>query len=183
MKVSAPRYPSLLLLLLAALLLNQCSTRRNTPITRSYHNLTSYYNILFNGQESYEKGLDRYHEAYQYDFTQMLPVFINGNASLSEKIRPQMERAIEKSSKLIRLHSISAKPENLEKKRELTKEEKTYYEKNEFNKYVDDSYLLMGKAYFWEMKYQTASKVLEYAAREFKDQKVRDEANIWLARC
>jgi tetratricopeptide (TPR) repeat protein len=182
-KVSASRYPFLLTLLLAALLLNQCSTRKNTPITRSYHNLTSYFNILFNGQESYEKGLDQYHEAYQYDFTRLLPVFINGNASLSEKIRPQMERAIEKSSKLIRLHSISAKPENLEKKRELTKEEKTYYEKNEFNKYVDDSYLLMGKAYFWEMKYQTASKVLEYAAREFKDQKVRDQANIWLARC
>ena len=183
MKFSASRYPFLLMLLLAVLILNQCGTRKNTPITRTYHNLTSYYNILFNGRESYEKGLDRYHEAYQYDFTRILPVFVNGSPSLSEQINPQLERTIEKCSKLIRLHSISAKPENLEKKRELTQEEKAYYEKNEFNKYVDDGYLLMGKAYFWQMKYQTASKVLEYAAREFKDQKVRDEANIWLARC
>ncbi|HKL37917.1 MAG TPA: tetratricopeptide repeat protein [Bacteroidales bacterium] len=182
-KFSASRYPFLLMLFLAVLFLNQCSTRKNTPITRTYHNLTSYYNILFNGRESYEKGVDSYHEAYQYDFTRILPVFINGNPGLSEQIKPQMERTIEKCSKLIRLHSISAKPKNLEKKRELTKEEKVYYEKNEFNEYVDDAYLLMGKAYFREMKYQTASRVLQYAAREFKSQKIRDEANIWLARC
>jgi len=171
------------LFFLAAALLNQCSTRKNTPIARSYHNLTSYYNILFNGQESFEKGLDQYQQAYQYDFTRLLPVYINGKQELTQNIRPQMERTIEKCSKLIRLHSITAKPEKLEDKRKLSEEEKVYYNKNEFNEYVDDAYLLMGRAYFWEMEFQTASKILEYAAREFKEQSVRNQANVWLSRC
>ena len=172
-----------LILLLVAVSLYRCGTSNNTPITRSYHNLTSYYNILFNGKESFKKGMEQYRENYTYDFTRLLPVFINGHASRAQRIKPQMERTIEKCSKLIRLHSISAKPNKLEDKRKLTREEKTFYNKNEFNKYVDDSYLLMGKAYFWEMKYQTASKVLEYAAREFKDQQITTTATIWLARC
>ncbi len=172
-----------LMLLLVAVVLNQCGTSKNTPITRTYHNLTSYYNILFNGRESFEKGLRQYRNDYQYDFTRILPVHIHGNSKLAKSIRPQMERTIEKCSKLIRLHSITAKPEKLEKKGKLTQEEKAYYNKNEFNKYVDDSYLLMGRAYYWEMEYQTASKVLEYAAREFKNEQVRDRANIWRSRC
>ena len=171
------------MLFLAIALLNQCSTRKNTPITRSYHNLTSYYNILFNGRESFEKGLDQYRDAYQYDFTRLVPVYINGKQELTQNIRPQMERTIEKCSKLIRLHSITAKPEKLEDKRKLSEEEKVYYDKNEFNKYVDDAYLLMGRAYFWQTEYQTASKVLEYAAREFKDPNIRNRANVWLGRC
>jgi tetratricopeptide (TPR) repeat protein len=177
------RYHLLLLLLLAAAVLNQCGTRKNTPITRTYHNLTSYYNILFNGQESYEKGLEKYRSSYQYDFTRLLPVYINGNDELAGSIKPQLERTIEKCSKLIRLHSITAKPSKLEDKRELTSEEKAYYNKNEFNKFVDDSYLLMGKAYFWQGKYQTASKVLEYAATEFKDSTIQHRASVWLGRC
>ncbi len=163
-------------------LLSQCGTERNTSITRFYHNLTSYYNILFNAKESYEKGLERYRDNYQYDFTRTLPLFINGNKKLSGNIKPQMERTIEKCSKLIRLHSISTKPESLEEKRNLSKEEKEYYNKSEFNKYVDDAYLLMGKAYFWEMEYGTASKLLDHASREFKNEQIHHESEIWLAR-
>src|SRR6056297_4320759 len=95
----------------------QCSTEKNTSVTRFYHNLTSYYNILFNAEESYKEGLNRYSEGYQYDFTRTLPLFINGNKELSGNITPQMERTIEKCSKLIRLHSISSKPESLKDQR------------------------------------------------------------------
>ena len=172
-----------LLIGLFPFLFSQCGTERNTPVTRFYHNLTSYYNILFNARESYNEGLNRYTDSYQYDFTRTLPLFINGNKKLSDNIQPQMERTIEKCSKLIRLHSISAKPESLEDKRSLNKEEKEYYNKSEFNKYVDDAYLLMGKAYFWEMEYGTASKLLDHASREFKDEHIQHESEIWLTRC
>ena len=36
-----------------------CSTKRNTAITRSYHNTTSRYNILFNVKESYKSAMDK----------------------------------------------------------------------------------------------------------------------------
>jgi tetratricopeptide (TPR) repeat protein len=170
------------LILFSAIFLVKCGTEKNTAITRSYHNLTSFYNILFNGKESFDEGINRYRENYQFDFTRRLPIFIYGNEKLSNNIKPQMDRAIEKASKLIRLHSITAKPENLENKRKLTKDEKEYYNKSEFNRFVDDSYLLMGKAYFWQMDYSTASKILEYAANEFKDREIGFKTKIWLAR-
>jgi len=168
--------------LLFGLIFSYCSTEKNTPVRRSYHNLTSYYNILFNGQESFQEGLKKYKEGYSFDFTRTLPVFIYGNEELSSNIKPQMERAIEKATKLVKLHSITAKPEKLEDKRKLTKEEKEYYNKSEYNRFVDDSYLLMGKAYFWEMEYQTASKILEYAVNEFQDETIKLKNQIWLAR-
>ncbi len=176
------RIRGLIIILLSVFLLARCGTEKNTSITRSYHNLTSYYNILFNGKESYNEGINRYEENYQFDFTRRLPVFIYGNEKLSGNIKPQMERAIEKASKLVRLHSITAKPENLEQKRKLTKEEKEYYSKSEFNRFVDDSYLLMGKAYFWLMDYSTASKLLEYAANEFKNEEMGYKTKVWLIR-
>ena len=172
----------LILFLLFGIIFSYCSTEKNTPIRRSYHNLTSYYNILFNGQESFQEGLKKYTEGYKFDFTRTLPLFIYGNEKLSSNIKPQMERAIEKATKLVKLHSITAKPEKLEDKRKLTKEEKEYYNKSEFNRFVDDSYLLMGKAYFWEMEYQTASKILEYAVNEFQDETIKLKNQIWLAR-
>lgn len=173
----------ILFMALIPFLFTHCGTEKNTTVTRFYHNLTSYYNILFNAKESYYKGLTRYSEAFQYDYTRILPLFINGNQKLTADLEPQMERTIDKCSKLIRLHSISAKPEALKGKRKMSKEEKEYYNKSEFNKYVDDAYLLMGKAYFWMMEYGTASKLLQHTSSEFKDEHIRREAQIWLSRC
>ena len=183
MKKSSIVKRSVLILFLFGLIFSHCSTEKNTPVRRSYHNLTSYYNILFNGQESFEEGMEKYREGYHFDFTRTLPIFIYGNKKLASNIKPQMERAITKTSKLVKLHSITAKPEKLEEKRSLTKEEKKFYNKSEYNRFVDDSYLLMGKAYFWEMEYQTASKILEYAISEFKNEIIEPKYQIWLARC
>lgn len=169
-------------LIVSVLLLYNCSTEKNTALRRNYHNLTSYFNILFNGRESFNEGLEQYKKEYKFDYTRTIPIFIYGDKTLSESIKPQMEVTIEKCSKLIRLHSITAKPENLKKQRKLSKEEKEYYNKSEFNKFVDDSYLLMGKAYFWQMDYYNAEEILEYAINEFKNKKVDQEAKIWTAK-
>ncbi|HOF46350.1 MAG TPA: hypothetical protein PLZ46_06175, partial [Bacteroidales bacterium] len=32
--------------------LSHCSTKKNTPINRAYHTVTSHYNINFNGKEA-----------------------------------------------------------------------------------------------------------------------------------
>ena len=46
-------------LILSLILLANCTTQKNTFITRTYHNITSKYNILFNESESYKKGLNK----------------------------------------------------------------------------------------------------------------------------
>ncbi|MFO8236063.1 MAG: tetratricopeptide repeat protein [Bacteroidales bacterium] len=182
MKINKNIYSFIILGVGIIVLFSQCGTEKNTPLRRSYHNLTAYFNILFNGNESFEEGIDRYTENYQYDYTRTLPIFIHGDEELSESITPQMERTIEKSSKVIRLHSITEKPEKLKNKRKLTQEEKEFYNKTEYNRFVDDSYLLMGQAYFWQMDYSTATEILEYAVNNFEENNTVLESYIWLAR-
>ena len=41
---------------IALLLLSGCSTKKNTLTRRMYHNLTSHYNIYFNGDMAIKDG-------------------------------------------------------------------------------------------------------------------------------
>ena len=76
-------------------------------------------------------------ENFRDDYSRILPVFKYGNKEIATSIGSEMDLTIKKSSKLITLHSIKAKPK-VTKGRRMTAEEKEYYNKNEFNKWVDD---------------------------------------------
>ncbi len=92
-----------------------------------------------------------------------------------------MERAIQKASKLISLKSITAKPE-IKAKNELTEKEKELLDRKEYNEWVDDSYLLIGKARFYKHEFNEAKAVLSYCTVEANDPAIKKEATIWLAR-
>ncbi len=120
-----------LLALIAVFLVVGCAARRNTAFNRTYHSVTAKYNILFNGSESFKEGLAKYDQSYTDNYALILPVFTYGNAELASSIKSEMDRSIEKSSKAIKLHSITKKPEG--KKSKMTEKEKQFYSKNEYN--------------------------------------------------
>lgn len=165
---------------LGFLLLWSCSTQKNTLISRSYHNLTAHYNVYFNGNESFKKGVKTYEEKYRDDYSRLLPVFTYGNEELSKSISGEMDVAIKKATKLITLHSIKAKPEV--KKGRLSANEKEFYNKSEYNNWVDDAYVLMGKSYFYEMDYDKATETFNFVLREFPKELAKYQGEIWLAR-
>lgn len=158
-----------------------CSTKRNTAITRFYHNLTSKYNILFNGNESYKKGILRLVETYDDDFSQMLPVFLYTDKNALSSISPEMDRAIKKATKVVSIHSLTVKPK-IKPDKELTQKQKEFYNRKEYNRYVDDAYLLMGKAHFYKMEYGRAKETFNYIVSNYPEDKTVHEAKIWLAR-
>ena len=67
-----------------------------------------------------------------------------------------MERAIQKASKLISLKSITAKPE-IKETVDSQKKIKNFLNRKEYNEWVDDSYLLIGKARFYKHEYNEAT--------------------------
>ena len=79
---------------------------------------------------------------FQDDFSAILPVFKYGDENMARSVAPEMDRAIEKATKVITLHSITAKPDF--KGKELSDREQDFYDQDEYNNWVDDSYLLMG---------------------------------------
>ncbi len=158
-----------------------CTTKKNTSGTRAYHNVTSRFNILFNGTESFKKGMLTLETTYKDNYNEILPIFLYNNIDQLSSINGDMDRAIKKATKLVSMHSITTKPE-LDEKKTLTTKQREFYNKNEYNKWVDDAYLLMGKSHFYKQEYPKASETFQYILSNYPNDPTVYEAKIWLAR-
>jgi tetratricopeptide (TPR) repeat protein len=166
--------------LLLLFLTTSCSTEKNTLISRTFHNTTSNYNIYFNGKESFKKGLDRAKKNHEDNFSKILPLFYYQSTEISQQLAPDMNRALEKATKVITLHSIKAKPEL--KKGPQTEKQKAFYNQKEYNKWIGDNYTLMGKAYVYKQQYLLAIETFKKVVTDFPNDPVHYEALFWMAR-
>ena len=166
-------------LLLLFPLFQGCSTQKNTFVSRVYHNVTSQYNIYFNANESFKSGETRVQENIEDDYTRLLPVYKESDPSAAGMVKSDMDNAILKASKLIEIHSITEKPK---RKRRRTRRYQEFASREEFNPWVDDSYLLMGKAWYYQHNFMLAIDNLSYILRKYPDGDARHEAQIWLIR-
>lgn len=114
------------------------------------------------------------------DYTQILPVFTYDDEAIAQSIAPDMETSISKASKVIALHSLKTKPEY--KNGPQTEKQKAFYAKNEYNKWVDDNYLIMGKSYLYRHDYELAIQTFKFILTEYFYEDVVYETQIWLAR-
>jgi tetratricopeptide (TPR) repeat protein len=158
-----------------------CSVEKNTGASRFYNGMTARYNIYFNGYESFKAGLFKVIAGYKDDYAEILRVFEYSDPASPSRCSSDMERAIQKASKLISLKSITAKPEIKEKGKQVEKES-ALLERKEYNDWVDDSYLLIGKARFYKQEYNEATAVLNYCITEANDPEIKKEASVWLSR-
>lgn len=145
-------------------------------MSRSFHNLTAKYNVYFNGNEAYKRGLLAIKEAHKENYNEVLPMyfFSEENNSIA---KGDMDYAIEKSIKLINNHSITAKPKT--KAGDLSQKQKEFYAQKEYCKWVDNAYLLMGKAHFVNRDFYSAKKSFDYIITEYKNQPIQFEATLW----
>jgi tetratricopeptide (TPR) repeat protein len=170
-----------LIILGSLALLSGCSVEKNTGTTRFYHGLTSRYNIYFNGNESFKAGVAKVNAGYRDDYSELLKVFEYSDPATPSICSANMERAIQKASKVISLKSITAKPET--KRNALpTEKEEEFLNRKEYNEWVDDSYLLMGKARLYTHDFEQAKSTLSYNISFSVDNKIKNESTIWLAR-
>ena len=168
------------LLFLFILFAGGCSTEKNTRVNRAYHNLTSHYNIYFNGKESLKAGLIRIDQATEDDFTRILPLYKTSMPGTERIASSEMDNAIAKASKLIKIHSITQKPK---RRKNRTAAYKNLASKDEYNNWIDDSYLLMGKAYFYLRKFPQAMENFNYVIRKYSQEPSHYDALVWLIRC
>jgi tetratricopeptide (TPR) repeat protein len=158
-----------------------CSVEKNTGSSRFFHGLTSRYNIYFNGNESFKAGVAKVDAGYKDDFASLLKVFEYSDPQTVSMCSAEMERAVQKASKVISLKSITAKPETKGNDIPSQKDEE-FMNRKEYNEWVDDSYLLMGKARLYKRDYELAKSTLSYNISSSVDEKIRTESTIWLAR-
>lgn len=157
-----------------------CAPTKNTALTRNYHNVVSRYNIFFNGNEAFKQGMNRAEKEFQEPFNDILPVFFFTQPSAMANVQGEMDRAITKSTKLIKKHSITARPKQT--KAPSTDKEREFYYRREYNNWIDDAYLLLGKALFMKQNYFEAQKNFLFLTAEYRNNpEVRYTATLWLA--
>ena len=157
-----------------------CSPKKNTWLSRNYNSLSAHYNGYFNGNESFKNGDLTLKKGVQDDFTKVLNLFPYSGKENAGKVQGEMERAIGKGQKIIRKYSITEKPKRKPDGKNPAYE--AFYNKREFNRWIDDAYMLMGKAHLYNQNYNDAIVIFDYVQREFHNQPVRFEAIIWSAR-
>ena len=144
-----------------ALLLSGCSTKKNTLTRRMYHNLTSHYNIYFNGEQSLKDGDKQLRGLVKDDYTKVLPVYNYGTQQNGMAMNSTMDRALEKTAICVQKHSMK-------------------FGNRERVRWIDDAYLVMGKAHFYKHDYIPAKRTFDFVATEFNYNDISYVANMWL---
>lgn len=160
-----------------------CSTKKNSVINRNFHALTTKYNVLFNGEQAFEKGLKGIEENYKDNFWKRLPIepikfnersigaikfaspgdgFDNEDKESSQPATP-FDRAEEKAVKAIQKHSMNIKG----------------YEKN---RQIDDSYLLLGKARYYTQRFIPAIEAFNYIIANYPKADLIYDTKVWRAK-
>lgn len=173
---------NILLVILAACLLAGCSTQKNTWGTRSFHQTKVKYNILHNGNITYEEGLKAIRDANTDDYTRVLYLYPVSNHTAAEASASQMDVTIEKCRKCIKLHSIKAKPKRNPKKANDPKY-KLWLQSEEFNANMGMAWIRLGEAEFHKGDFLGAVSTMKYIINHYQnDPDMIAQAQLWIAR-
>ena len=143
------------------LLLEGCSTKKNTLTRRMFHNLTSHYNVYWNGEQSLKEGDKQLKTTVKDDYTQVLRVYNYGTQQDGMSMNAKMDRALEKTSICVQKHSMK-------------------FNSRERVRWIDDAYLVMGKAHFYKHDYIPARRTFDFVATEYNYNDIAYVANLWL---
>lgn len=160
-----------------------CSTKKNTKTTRMYHEVNTRYNVYFNAWEAYKESLKQKEESQEDNLSRMLQVYPSNPEALEKaESGGPFDVTVDKTTKAIKLHSITAKPARDPGKRK-DKDYQQWLKNKEFNPFLKNAWLLLGKSEYQNNDYLLASSTFAYITRLYKnDPEVVMEARIWLAR-
>ena len=167
--------------LVFVLFVTACSTKKNTAMSRNWQAFTTRYNVYFNGKTSFDEQLQLQEQNYEDDYTRI--VLTHPAEAYNDPKQPQpggdFNRTLEKMQKAIQLHSIKKKPQ----KRGNSQKEKDFRAREEFNPFLHNAWLTMGKAQFFSGDFTGSAATFFYISKHFKWlPDVVTEALLWQAR-
>lgn len=173
-----------ILILSVFAILYACSTKKNTATNRGFHSSTTKHNVLFNGKEALNRGIQRINEGYKEDWFEQLPI---------EPIKFEEDKiSIPYATFGIRSGFGVAKKEGKKKNTSFTvAEEKAVkaiqkhgmkIEGVERNRQIDDAYLLLGKARYYDQRFIPAIEAFNYVIVSYPYANLINETKIWRAK-
>ena len=169
-------------LILIALLLASCSTKNNTAKTRWWHAFNARYNTYFNGSQAFIEGSLEQENGNKDNCTELIPLYTVGNKQSRGLGKGNFDRAIEKSEKAIKQHSIKARPA-WTKNRRKTQADIEWLNRREYNPFLWRAWLLLGKSQFQQGEFEEAAATFSYMSRLYHTQPaINGIARAWLVK-
>ena len=173
----------LMLLSVSMLIIGACSTKNNTAKTRWWHSFNARYNTYYNGSLAFIDGYEEKEKANQDNYTEVIPLNMVGNKNSVNLGRANFDRAIEKSEKAIKLHSIKRRPVWTKNRRKTAKDIE-WLNRKEYNPFLWKAWLLMGKSQFQTGRFDEAAATFSYMSRLYATQPaINGIARAWLTKC
>ena len=143
-----------------------CSTRKDRAVNRAYHQTTTKFNVLFNGQEAIAAGVEAELASHQPNFWEQLPLDpfpLVDLFTLNPKENANFLRGEEKAVIAVQKHSMQ-------------------FGNEQRNQQIDESYLLLGKARYYNGRYLQALDAFNYIIEQLPNTSSINEAQLWKAK-
>ena len=148
-----------------------CSTKKDTFINRNFHSINTKYNVLYNGNQSFENGLKQLNANYEDNYWAILPI---EPLKVDELARPgakgttdsspqEFEKSEEKAVKAVQKHSM-------------------LISRVERNNQIDEAYLLLGKSRYYSKRFVPALEAFNYALYNYPKASLINDTKIWQAK-
>lgn len=150
------------LILLGILFIYGCVANKDTAIDRRFQNLTARYNYIYNSNVLLTEHREALLQGYIDNYEKILPVYLDPEPQVNLVLTPgapnkQLDEIITKGQTIINDKS--------------------------FSNYIDDAYMLLGKANYLKGNYFIASEYFDYTAKTYSsDLKTFIMAMNWKAR-
>lgn len=143
-------------LLVSVLLTLGCSSQSPTWSSKAYHNLTAHYNGYYYALEEIGKIEQTIWKSNADDYNRILRLFPSFDSTLAKSYEKEIEEAVKMASIAIQRHSNS--------------------------KWVDDAYILVGRARFYSLDWGNAIQTFKFVNTKSEDPNARHRAIINLIR-
>lgn len=151
-------------LCLSALILIGCSRKNDSFVSRNFHAVTTEFNTLYNGYNALEQGRKSLNESYADNYWEILPVErmqVKDEVVLpGQSKNADFERAEEKAVKAVQKHGMN-----------INGKEK--------NPQIDEAYLLLGKARYFDQRFVPAMEAFNYILYKYPASDKINQARIW----
>ncbi|MBX2969184.1 MAG: tetratricopeptide repeat protein [Cyclobacteriaceae bacterium] len=142
--------------IIIALVLVACSPQSNTLTSKAFHNTTAHYNGYYYALEEITKIEVTIRKNHKDDYNRVLKLFAPLDSVLAKSYDKEIQEAVKMASIAIQRHPNS--------------------------KWVDDSYVLVGKGRLYSFDWGNAIQTFKFVNTKGKELNTRHEALIWLAR-
>lgn len=141
-----------------------CSTKKDALVNRQFQSLNTKFNVLYNGNLAFDKGLANLRDQYHDNFWEILPIERmqpEERALLDDKPKdPDFQLAEDKATKAIQKRSM-------------------YIGGREKNPQMDEAYLLLGKSRYYDNRFIPALEAFNYILYKYPNSDKINEAKVW----